>query len=60
MITTCLTLAGMIAFVLFPLFIPIAVHAVDAVLSRRRTSALAGTAGYSRLTAPRRLSVAAA
>jgi hypothetical protein len=59
MITTCLTLAGMIAFVLFPLFIPITVHAVDAVLSRR-TSALAGTAGYSRLTAPRRLSVAAA
>jgi hypothetical protein len=60
MITTCLTLAGMIGFVLFPLFIPISVHAVDAVLSWRRTSAAARTAGLSRLTPVPRFAVAAA
>ena len=60
MITTCLTLAGMLAFVLFPLFIPVTVHAVHAVRSWRRTSAPARTAGHSRFTPPRRLAVAAA
>jgi hypothetical protein len=60
MITTCLTLAGMLGFVLFPLFIPTTVHAVDAVVSWRRNSAPARTAGYSRLALPRRLAVAAA
>jgi hypothetical protein len=60
MITTCLTLIGMIGFVLFPLFIPITVHAVDAVVSWRRNSASAPTAGLSRLTPARRLAVAAA
>jgi hypothetical protein len=60
MITTYLTLAGMIGFVLFPLFIPISVHAVDTVLSWRRTSAAARTAGFSRLTPARRLAIAAA
>jgi hypothetical protein len=60
MITTCLTLAGMIGFVLFPLFIPVSVHAVDTFLSWRRTSAVARTAGPSRLTPARRLAVATA
>jgi hypothetical protein len=60
MITTCLTLAAMLGFVLFPLFIPVTVHAVHAVVSWRRTSAPARTAGYSRLTPPRRLSFATA
>ncbi len=60
MITTCLTLAGMLGFVLFPLFIPITVHAVDAVVSWRRNSAPAPTAGLSRLTPACRLAVAAA
>ena len=60
MITTCLTLAGMIGFVLFPLFIPVSVHAVDAVLSWRRTSVAARAAGFSRLAPVRRLAVAAA
>jgi hypothetical protein len=60
MITTCLTLAGMLAFVLFPLFIPIGVHTVDAVLTRRRTSASARRAGLSRRMPARRLAVAAA
>ena len=55
MITTYLTLVGMIGFVLFPLFIPVGVHAVDAVLSWRRTSAAARTAGAARLTPARRL-----
>ncbi len=60
MITTCLTLAAMIGFVLFPLLIPISVHAVDAVLSWRRTSAAARTVGFSRLAPVRRIGVAAA
>jgi hypothetical protein len=60
MITTYLTLAAMIGFVLFPLFIPISVHAVDTVLSWRRTSAAARTAGLSRLTPAHRFAVAAA
>lgn len=60
MITTCLTLAGMLAFVLFPLFIPVTVHAAHAVLSWRRTSASARTAGYARLIPLPRLVVAAA
>jgi len=59
MITTCLTLAGMLGFVLFPLFIPVTLHAVDAVSSWRRTSAPARTARYARLARPRRLAVAA-
>jgi hypothetical protein len=50
----------MLGFVLFPLFIPITVHAVDAVVSWRRNSAPARTAGYSRLALPRRLAVATA
>jgi hypothetical protein len=60
MITTYLTLVGMIGFVLFPLFIPIGVHAVDTFLSWRQTSAAARTAGLSLLTPARRLAVAAA
>jgi hypothetical protein len=60
MITTYLTLAGMIGFVLFPLFIPISVHAVDTFLSWRRTSAVTRTAGFSRPAPARRLAVAAA
>jgi hypothetical protein len=60
MITTYLTLVGMIGFVLFPLFIPISVHAVDSFVSWRRTSASARTAGLARLAPTHRFAVAAA
>jgi len=60
MITTCLTLAAMLAFVLFPLFIPITVDAVHALRNWHPNWAPARTAGYTRRTSPRRLAVATA
>jgi|GEM_PF-4369406 hypothetical protein len=58
--TTYLTLAAMLAFVLFPLLIPTTVHAVHAVRHWRPTWASARRAGYPWRTSPRRLAVAAA
>jgi len=60
MITTCLTLAVMLGFVLFPLLIPVTVHAGHAVVSWRRNPAPARTAGFARFASPRRLAVATA
>jgi hypothetical protein len=58
--TTYLTLAAMLAFVLFPLLIPTTIHAVHAVRYWQPTWAPARRAGYQRRTSPRRLAVAAA
>ncbi|MGO8967468.1 MAG: hypothetical protein ACLQGN_28740 [Mycobacterium sp.] len=60
MITTYLTIAGMLAFVLSPALIPVTVHAIHAVRHWHPTWAPARTAGYQRRNSPSRLAVAAA
>jgi hypothetical protein len=57
---TYLTLAAMLALVLFPLLIPATITAVHAVRRWQPTLSLARTAGYPRRMAPRRLAVPAA
>jgi hypothetical protein len=56
MISTCLTLVAMLAFVLFPLLIPLTVDAVHA----GRSWAAARATRSPRRTSPRRLAFAAA
>jgi len=60
MITTYLTIAGMLAFVLSPALIPVTVHAIHGVRHWHPTWAPARMAGYQRRSSPRRLAVAAA
>jgi hypothetical protein len=60
MITTYLTIAGMLAFILSPALIPVTVHAIHAVRQWQPTWAPAWMAGYPRRTSPSRLAVAAA
>jgi len=60
MITTYLTIAGMLAFILSPALIPVTVHGIHAVRSWQLTWAPARTARYQRRMSPRRLTVAAA
>jgi ABC-type transport system involved in cytochrome c biogenesis permease component len=55
---TYLTLAAMLALVLFPLLIPTTITAVHAVRRWQPTSAPARMAGYPRRMAPRRLAAA--
>jgi hypothetical protein len=58
MFTTCLTLAAMLIFVVFPVLIPAAVHAVHAVAQWHPTWKPASTAGYARVPSARRLAIA--
>ena len=60
MIMTYLTLAAMLALVLFPLLIPATITAVHAVRRWQPTWGPARMVGYTRRMAPRRLAVPAA
>jgi hypothetical protein len=55
-----LTIAGMLALVLFPLLIPTAVTAVHAIRRRQPSLSIVRTAGYPRRMAPRGVPVPAA
>lgn len=57
---TYLTIAAMLALVLFPLLVPATITAVHAVRRWRPTLSLPRTAGYPRRVVPRRLAVPAA